>query len=143
MDEKKLDARGLESLIYKKSGLLGVSGISSDMRTLRASSEPEAREAIDLFIYRIVREIGSLAAALGGLDGLVFTGGIGQRDAKTRREVVAGCAWLGALIDEKANSIGEGRIDGHDRRFRSGSCRPTKSASSRGTPRRCSVIRQC
>ena len=113
MDEKKLDARGLESLIYKKSGLLGVSGISSDMRTLRASSAPEAREAIDLFIYRIVREIGSLAAALGGLDGIVFTGGIGQRDAKTRREVIAGCAWLGALIDENANSIGEGRIDGH------------------------------
>ena len=111
MDEKKLDARGLETLIYKQSGLLGVSGISSDMRTLRGSDDPHAREAIDLFIYRIVREIGSLSAALGGLDGLVFTGGIGQRDAKTRREVVAGCAWLGAALDEEANGRGEGRID--------------------------------
>jgi len=112
MDERGLDARGLEELIYKKSGLLGVSGISSDMKALRASDDPRAREAIDLFIYRIVREIGSLAAALGGLDGLVFTGGIGQRDAKTREEVVAGCSWLGAEIDEGASGIGEGRIDG-------------------------------
>jgi len=111
MDEKGLDARGLENLIYKKSGLLGVSGITSDMRALRSSNDPRAREAIDLFIYRIVREIGSLAAALGGLDGIVFTGGIGQRDAKTRQEVVAGCAWLGAAIDKQANAIGEGRID--------------------------------
>lgn len=111
MDEKKLDARGLEDLIYKRSGLLGVSGITSDMRALRESNDERAREAIDLFVYRIVREIGSLAAALGGVDGLVFTGGIGQRDARTRREVVAGCAWLGAAIDEQANSRAAERID--------------------------------
>lgn len=111
MDEKGMDARALETLIYKKSGLLGVSGISSDMRTLRQSDEPNAREAIDLFIYRIVREIGSLAAALGGVDGIVFTGGIGQNDAATRREVIAGCAWLGAHIDEASNKGQEGRID--------------------------------
>jgi len=111
MDERKMNARALEELVYKKSGLLGVSGITSDMRTLRASDDPHAREAIDLFVYRIVREIGSLAAALGGLDGLVFTGGIGQRDARTRSEVVAGCAWLGAEIDERANANGTGRID--------------------------------
>ena len=110
MDEHGMDARALESLIYKKCGLLGVSGISSDMRTLRASDDPRAREAIDLFIYRIVREIGSLAAALGGIDGLVFTGGIGQRDAKTRREVAAGCAWLGAELDEARNGGAEGLI---------------------------------
>ncbi|HEU4957965.1 MAG TPA: acetate/propionate family kinase [Sphingomicrobium sp.] len=110
MDEHGMDARGLESLVYKKCGLLGVSGISSDMRTLRASDDPRAREAIDLFIYRIVREIGSLSAALGGLDGLVFTGGIGQRDAKTRREVAAGCAWLGAELDEARNGGEEGLI---------------------------------
>jgi acetate kinase len=110
MDEKGMDARALESLIYKKSGLLGVSGISSDMRTLRASDDPRAKEAIDLFIYRIVREIGSLSAALGGLDGLIFTGGIGQRDAKTRREVAGGCAWLGAELDEERNAGGEGLI---------------------------------
>jgi len=78
---------------------------------LRASNDPKAREAIDLFIYRIVREIGSLAAALGGLDGLVFTGGIGKHDAETRREVVAGCAWLGAMLDKRANAAGEGRLD--------------------------------
>ena len=110
MDEQGMDARALESLVYKKSGLLGVSGISSDMRTLRASEDPKAKEAIDLFIYRIVREIGSLAAALGGLDGLVFTGGIGQRDAKTRREVAAGCGWLGAELDESRNGGAEGLI---------------------------------
>src|SRR6478735_8724890 len=111
MDERGMGARELETLLYKKSGLLGVSEISSDMRTLRASKDPKAREAIDLFVYRIVREIGSLAAALGGLDGIVFTGGIGQRDAATREEVIAGCCWLGARIDESANSTAEPRID--------------------------------
>ncbi len=111
MDERKMDARAVERLVYKESGLLGVSGISSDMRTLRELGDPRAREAIDLFTYRIIREIGSLAAALGGLDGLVFTGGIGQRDARTRQEVVAGCSWLGAAIDEQANSTGADRID--------------------------------
>jgi acetate kinase len=117
MDEKGMDARKLETLIYKQSGLLGVSGISSDMRTLRASSDPKAQEAIALFIYRIVREIGSLAAALGGLDGLVFTGGIGQRDIKTRQEVVAGCNWLGAVLNEDANEDHAQRIDGEQSRL--------------------------
>jgi acetate kinase len=111
MDEHDMDARALENLIYKESGLLGVSGISSDMRSLRDSEDPRAREATDLFVYRIVREIGSLAAALGGLDGLIFTGGIGQRDIRTRREVVSGCEWLGAVLDDQANSLGKGRID--------------------------------
>ncbi|MFL6735377.1 MAG: acetate/propionate family kinase [Sphingomicrobium sp.] len=111
MDERQMDARAIEDLIYRKSGLLGVSGITSDMRSLRASEDPMARKAIDLFVYRIVREIGSLAAALGGLDGLIFTGGIGEADANTRREVAAGCAWLGAAIDEQANTVGRGRID--------------------------------
>ena len=111
MDEKGMDARAIEKLIYKESGLLGVSGISSDMRSLRTSNDPHAQEAIELFIYRIVREIGSLAAALGGVDGVVFTGGIGQHDQATRHEVVAGCGWLGAELDEEANRRGEGRID--------------------------------
>jgi len=111
MDERGMDARALENLIYKESGLLGVSGISADMRMLRNSGEPKAREAIDLFVYRIVREIGSLAAALGGLDGLVFTGGIGQNDTATRSEVVAGCGWLGAKLDEDANENHEERIE--------------------------------
>lgn len=111
MDERGMNARSLEDLVYKKSGLLGVSGISSDMRELRQSNDPRAKEATDLFVYRIVREIGSLTAALGGLDGLVFTGGIGQRDVKTRRDVVNGCAWLGAVLDDDANTAGKGRID--------------------------------
>ena len=100
----------LEDIIYRRSGLLGVSQISSDMRTLRASSEPLAKEAIDLFVYRIVREIGSLAAALGGLDAIVFTGGIGENDAATRAEVVGGCAWLGLALDEAANRQAATRI---------------------------------
>jgi acetate kinase len=110
MDEYGMGARDLEALIYRESGLLGVSGVSSDMRTLRTSSDPSAREAIDLFVYRILREIGSLAAALGGLDALVFTAGIGENDADTRAEVAAGCAWLGAVLDPEANRSGQTRI---------------------------------
>ena len=106
MDRHALDARGIEDLIYRKSGLLGVSGLSSDMRTLRASAAPEAAEAIALFVHRIVREIGSLAAALGGLDGLVFTAGIGENDAATRAEVAAGCAWLGLALDKTPGACG-------------------------------------
>jgi acetate kinase len=107
MDQKGLSTRDVEMLLYNQSGLLGVSGISSDMRTLRASDRPQAREAIDLFVYRIVREIGSLAASLGGLDSLVFTGGIGENDARTRAEVVAQCRWLGLDLDAGRNETGE------------------------------------
>ncbi len=110
MQEQRMDAAAIEDLIYRKSGLLGVSGISSDMRTLRASSDPRAGEAIALFVYRIVREIGSLTAALGGLDGIVFSGGIGENDAATRTEVVDGCGWVGAMLDAERNARGEGRI---------------------------------
>lgn len=110
MDTHGMDARAIEKLVYRESGLLGVSGISSDMRTLRESSEPAAAEAVSLFVYRIIREIGSLAAALGGLDALVFTGGIGENDKKTRAEVVAGCRWLGLELDEASNAAGTGRI---------------------------------
>jgi acetate kinase len=110
IDHYGLGARELEDLIYRKSGLLGVSGISSDMRALRASSEPAAKQAIDLFVYRIVREIGSLTAALGGLDAIIFTGGIGENDATTRAEVASGCAWLGLSLDESANRQAATRI---------------------------------
>jgi acetate kinase len=110
MDTEGMDARALEALIYKESGLLGVSGLSSDMRTLRASSEPHGAEAVALFVYRIQREIGSLAAALGGLDALIFTAGIGENDAATRAEVAAGCAWLGLTLDPALNAAGQGRI---------------------------------
>jgi acetate kinase len=114
MDERGMDARALEDMVYRRSGLLGVSGISSDMRTLRASTEPSAREAIDLFVYRIVREIGSLAAALGGLDALVFTGGIGEHDAETRRAIATGCEWLGVALDDSRDHGGEGAVSAAD-----------------------------
>ncbi len=110
MDVQGMDARALERMLYRESGLLGVSGISSDMRTLRASADPRAAEATALFTYRIIREIGSMAAALGGIDALVFTGGIGENDVATRAEVAAGCGWLGLALDEDRNRAGAGRI---------------------------------
>jgi acetate kinase len=110
MDVHGMGARELEDLIYRRSGLLGVSGVSSDMRELRASDQPTAAEAIDLFVYRVIREIGSMAAALGGLDGLVFTGGIGEHDGDVRAAVGAGCGWLGVEIDPALNARGAGAI---------------------------------
>jgi acetate kinase len=103
MDRHGMDARALEKLLWQEAGLLGVSGISSDMRTLLASSEPSAKEAIELFVYRIGRELGSLAAALGGLDALVFTGGIGERSAVIRAQICRQAAWLGLELDAAAN----------------------------------------
>jgi acetate kinase len=110
MDELKMDARAIETLIYKESGLLGVSGLSSDMRELLASDAPRARLAVDLFVYRIGREIGSLAAAMGGLDGLVFTGGIGEHAREIRERVCGNAAWLGLEFDPAANADGRSRI---------------------------------
>jgi len=98
-----MSVAALEDLLYCQSGLLGVSQISSDMRTLLASPDPRAKEAIDLFVSRIVREIGALAATLGGLDGLVFTGGIGENAAEIRRLVSARLAWLNLSLDTQAN----------------------------------------
>ena len=93
--EKGMDAAAVADLLYNRSGLLGVSGISGDMRKLSASKDPHAAEAIQLFVYRIGRELGSLVAALGGLDVLVFTGGIGEHSAAVREQVCrdAGLAW--------------------------------------------------
>jgi acetate kinase len=111
MDQHKMGPREIESLIYRRSGLLGVSGISSDMRVLHGSPSIAAAEAIALFVYRAIREIGSMAAALGGLDGLVFTAGIGENDAAIRDEIVAGSAWLGLKLDSALNMAGKcGRI---------------------------------
>ncbi|QDX80589.1 acetate kinase [Denitratisoma sp. DHT3] len=104
MEYQGMDAAALTRLLYKESGLLGVSGISQDMRTLLASAAPTAREAVELFCYRIVREIGSLAAALGGLDALVFTAGIGEHAAPVRQQVCADLAWLGIELDPTANA---------------------------------------
>ncbi len=103
MDELKMDARAIEKLIYQQSGLLGLSGISSDMRTLEANEAPEAKAAIDVFIYRIGRELGSLAAALGGLDAIVFTAGIGENSRSLRERVCRDAAWLGVELDAAAN----------------------------------------
>jgi len=105
MDERKMDARALEKLIYQQSGLLGVSGVSSDMRVLLESAEPRARLAVELFVYRIGRELGSLAAALGGVDALVFTAGIGEHAASIREWVCRQAAWLGVELDAKANAV--------------------------------------
>jgi len=103
MDELKMDARAIEKLLYQQSGLLGVSGISSDMRELLESSDPKAKFAVELFVYRIVRELGSLAAAMGGLDALVFTAGIGEHAAAIRERVCDAVAWLGVTLDVDAN----------------------------------------
>ncbi|MDZ7653953.1 MAG: acetate/propionate family kinase [Burkholderiaceae bacterium] len=106
MDQRGLDARAIEKLLYSQSGLLGISGVSSDMRTLLESSEPRARLAIDLYCYRIRRELGSLAAALGGVDALVFTGGIGENSSAIRARVMDDAAWLGVERDVAANTCG-------------------------------------
>ena len=106
----RFGARGLEQLLYHESGLLGVSGISSDMRALLGSRDAHAVEAVDLFVYRIVRELGSLAAALGGLDALVFTAGIGENAPAIRARVCRAAAWLGIELDDSANAAGGPRI---------------------------------
>jgi acetate kinase len=102
--------RAIERLLYRESGLLGVSGISSDMRTLLSSSDPSAGLAIDVFVYRIRWELGSLAAALGGLDAIVFTGGIGEHAPAIRERVCRDAAWLGVEPDAAANARGGPRI---------------------------------
>lgn len=106
MQHERMDAHQIEQLIYLRSGLLGVSGVSSDMRTLLASDSPAASEAVDLFVYRIGRELGSLVAALGGLDALVFTGGIGENAWQIRSRVCQDARWIGLTLDEPANIHG-------------------------------------
>jgi len=110
MDELGMDSRAIEKLLYQQSGLLGISGISSDMRTLQESNDPDARAAIDMFVYRIGRELGSLASALQGLDAIVFTAGIGENSAMLRERVCRDAAWLGITLDSAANARGGPRI---------------------------------
>ncbi|NML46257.1 acetate/propionate family kinase [Ramlibacter sp. G-1-2-2] len=110
MDQRGMDVRAIEKMVYKESGLLGVSGVSSDMRALLGSSDPRAAVAIDLYCYRIRRELGSLAAALGGLDALVFTAGIGEHAAPIRERVCRDAEWLGLRLDTGANAQGARRI---------------------------------
>jgi acetate kinase len=104
MQEKNMSADAITSLLYNESGLWGVSGVSDDMQELLASDDPRAAQAIDLFVYRIGRELGSLAAALGGLDAVVFTAGIGEHAAEIRRRVCNAADWLGITIDTAANA---------------------------------------
>jgi acetate kinase len=99
-----LSVHEVETLLYKKAGLLGISGISNDMRDLLASSEPSARLAVEYFIYRVAKEVGALTAVLGGLDGLVFTAGIGEHSPVIRRRICEACAWLGVELDADANA---------------------------------------
>jgi acetate kinase len=99
-----LSAKEVEAILYKKSGLLGISGISSDMRDLVSRSEPEAQLAVDYFVYRAAKEIGALTAVLGGIDGLVFTAGIGENSADIRRRICEASSWLGVEVDAEANA---------------------------------------
>ena len=99
-----LSAKEVETILYEKSGLLGISGISSDMRDLLTRGEPEARLAVDYFVYRAAKEIGALAAVLGGIDGLIFTAGIGENSPEIRRRICLASSWLGVELDEVANA---------------------------------------
>jgi acetate kinase len=104
MDHEKMTSGELTELLYRKSGLKGLSGMTNDMRELEASDRPEAAEAIDYFVFRIRRELGAMAASQGGIDALVFCGGIGENSALVRRKVCEGMEWLGIAIDETANA---------------------------------------
>lgn len=108
--ERGLDPDAVAHLLNAESGLLGVSGLSDDVRVLQASADPRAAEALALFAYRAVREAGSLMAALGGLDALVFTAGIGENAPAVRAAICAGLAWAGVALDESCNAAGRGRI---------------------------------
>ena len=105
-----LSAKEVETILYKKSGLLGISGISNDTRELLRSNEPAARLALDYFVYRAAKEVGAMAAALGGIDALVFTAGIGENSAEIRRRICESCAWMGMELDSQANSHKGSRI---------------------------------
>jgi len=99
-----LSAKDVETLLYKKSGLLGISGISNDMRDLLGNNQPEARLAVDYFVYRAAKEIGALGAVLNGIDALVFTAGIGENSPEIRRRICEACSWLGVELDPEANN---------------------------------------
>jgi acetate kinase len=114
LSEQRMDLSAVTDLLYHRSGLLGVSGESSEMQELLASGSPHAVEAIELFVYRIRRELGSLVAALGGLDVLVFTGGIGEHAAPIRARVCQDAHWLGVRLDETANRAGGPKISADD-----------------------------
>lgn len=110
MRDKGMSLKEAEEVISNESGLLGVSGLSSDMRDLTASNDPAATEAIDLFCYRAARQVGSMAGAIGGVDAIVFTAGVGENAVAVREKILARCTWLGTEIDHAANEKGSPRI---------------------------------
>lgn len=117
MRSRGMDADALEKLIYNKSGLLGVSGISNDMRVLLESPEPHAAEAVELFCFRVAKEAGALTSSMGGVDAIVFTAGIGERSAPVRARVGEKLAWLGISIDAERNAANAHRISADDSRL--------------------------
>ena len=118
MQEKKMTADAIADLLYRDSGLKGLSGVSHDMRELEASDKPEAREAIDYFVFRIRRELGGLAAVLEGLDAMVFCGGIGEHAWRVRERVLEGMEWIGIELDYTANRASAGIISSQRSRVR-------------------------
>jgi acetate kinase len=110
IQQKGLSGDAVAEILYRRSGMLGLSGISSDFRELLASPDPRARFAIEVFCHSVIRHIGSLAASLGGLDGIVFTGGVGENAAPVRASICQGCAWLGVELDQSANRENATRI---------------------------------
>ena len=116
--EEGMDVEAVTDMLYRDSGLLGLSGVSSDMRTLEASEDPRAAQAIDYFVFRIQRELGAMSAALKGIDGLVFTGGIGENSSYIRARVCDGMGWMGIDIDPVANAGGTGQISSLDSRVK-------------------------
>ncbi len=110
INHKGMSAKEVGDILNKQSGLLGVSGLASDMRTLESSSDPRAAEAFDLFAYRVIRESGSLIAAMGGLDAFVFTAGIGEHSARLREAVCNGLEWIGVALDHERNQRSDRRI---------------------------------
>jgi acetate kinase len=113
IQQKGMSAQELVDLLYRRSGMLGLSGVSSDFRELLASDQPRARFAVEVFCYRVAGHIASLASALGGLDGIVFTAGVGENAAPVRSAICRACAWLGVELDENANNEHLQRISTH------------------------------
>jgi acetate kinase len=110
LQQEKLSPHAVQDILYHRSGMLGISGVSGDMQVLQKSAVPQAHDAIESFVYRIIRDVGGLASILAGLDGLVFTAGIGENDAWLREQVCLGLAWLGVSLDGEANRKNAGRI---------------------------------
>lgn len=114
LDVDRMDIKTLEDLLYRRSGLLGVSGLSHDMRDLLASPHPDAQAAIELFVYRVLQQVGALYSVLGGLDAFVFTGGIGEHAAPIRARIAEGLAWTGLRLDAQANAANAAALHSAD-----------------------------